>query len=64
MRIIKVTENKFKKNCGDCLHCKVACISTKDNKLCFCSQAKKKIYFTLAYWITKKVCKNFEDMTA
>jgi len=63
MKIIKVTESKRKK-CTDCLNCKVSATSTKGNKLCFCSLAKKKICFTLAYWITKKVCKQFEDMSA
>jgi len=63
MNILKVTEHK-KRKCTDCLNCKVSSMSTKDNKLCFCSQAKKKKCFTLAYWITKKVCKNFNDMSA
>jgi len=53
-----------RKKCTDCLNCKVSSTSTKDKKLCFCSQAKNKKYLTLAYWITKKVCKKFEDMTA
>jgi len=63
MKIIKVTEHSNKK-CTDCLNCKVSIISTKQNRLCYCSQAKKKKCFSLTYWVTKKVCKYFNDMSA
>ena len=53
-----------KKNCADCLHCKVAYCSTRNSRLCFCAKDKNKIYDLETYWITKSVCKKFEDMTA
>jgi len=55
-------KNKKKKNCCDCLHCKVFEGSTKDCRLCFCSERKTKAYYQEKYWMTKKVCDDFEDM--
>jgi len=53
---------KKKKNCCDCLHCKVYEGSTKKCRLCFCSERKTKAYYQEAYWKAKKVCDGFEDM--
>jgi hypothetical protein len=53
-----------KKTCGDCLHCKVCAMSTKNNRLCFCAKTKKKERHEEYFWLVKKVCKKFEDMTA
>jgi hypothetical protein len=53
-----------KKTCFDCLHCKVSKKSTTQCRLCFCSETKKKINHKETYWLAKKVCDEFEDMTA
>jgi len=53
-----------KKTCTDCLHCKVASCSTRNSRLCFCAKDKNKLYDLEAYWLLKKVCKKFEDMSA
>jgi len=52
------------KKCCDCLHCKVYEGSTVECRLCFCSERKTKAYYQEKYWMTKKVCDDFEDMTA
>jgi len=53
---------KTKKTCLDCLNCKVSAKSTDKCRLCFCSETKKKINRKETYWLTKKVCDEFEDM--
>jgi hypothetical protein len=55
---------KTKKTCLDCLNCKVSAKSTDKCRLCFCSETKKKINRKETYWLTKKLCVEFEDMTA
>jgi len=57
------TENKGM-TCTDCLFCKVASCSTRNSRLCFCAKDKNKLYDLEAYWLLKKVCKKFEDMSA
>jgi len=64
MNIIKVTENSSMKKCTDCLNCKVSATSTKNRRLCFCSEDKQKTKHLEIYFIRKTVCKNFSDMSA
>ena len=58
------SERNKNKNCGDCLHCKVASCSSRNSRLCFCSKDKNTFYDTEAYWLKKTVCRKFEDMSA
>jgi hypothetical protein len=51
------------KTCFDCLHCKVSANSTEKNRLCFCDETEKKVRHKDLYWLNKKVCKKFEDMS-
>jgi hypothetical protein len=51
-----------KKNCGDCLYCKVSAFSTKHLRLCYCSETEKKEKRIEFYWLNKKPCGKFEDM--
>ena len=51
------------KTCIDCLYCKVSRTSTEKKRLCFCSEKKKKVNHTEKYWLEKKPCSEFEDMT-
>ena len=53
---------RIKKTCFDCLHCKVLAESTENFVLCFCAKAEKKVKHELLYWLTKKVCGDFDDM--
>jgi hypothetical protein len=57
-------EMSRQKTCLDCLNCKVSAKSTDKCRLCFCSETKKKINRKETYWLTKKLCDEFEDMTA
>jgi hypothetical protein len=50
-------------SCIDCLHCKVSATSTKNCKMCFCSETKKKVWHKIAHWEEKKVCKKFVDLS-
>jgi len=59
-----MSERNKKKNCGDCLHCKVASCSTRNSRLCFCSKEKNTFYDLETYWLSKTVCKKFIDMSA
>ena len=52
------------KSCFDCLHCKVSARSTEKCKLCFCSEKAKRQNHKEHYWLTKKVCRKFDDMSA
>ena len=52
------------KQCVDCLHCKVSAKSTKNRRLCYCAESKKKERHREPYWVEKKVCHEFEDMSA
>ena len=51
-----------KKNCLDCLHCKVSAKSTANCMLCFCAITEKKVKHKEHYWHAKKVCDNFDYM--
>lgn len=53
-----------KKCCLDCFHCKVSAKSTANNRLCFCSEMEKRKRHKELYWAVKKVCPEFEDMSA
>ena len=71
MRSEKLTENNEqlaisnkKRNCTDCLHCKVCAMTYINTRICFCSKEKNKQYDLETFWITKKVCKKFEDISA
>ena len=55
---------KNKKTCLDCLYCKVSKKSTKNCRLCYCSETMKKERHKERYWLARNVCKKFEDMTA
>jgi hypothetical protein len=52
------------KTCLDCLHCKVSAKSTENNRLCFCAEKKVKKNKAEFYWLNKRPCNGFEDMTA
>jgi len=52
-----------KKSCLDCFHCKVSAMSTPNCRLCFCAETKKKERHRVAYWLAKKLCGKFDDMT-
>ena len=52
-----------KKNCLDCLHCKVSAQSTAKCRLCFCEEKEKKVRHKEFYWLNKKPCDEFSDMT-
>ena len=54
-------DKKTMKNCFDCLYCKVSAKS-KNHRLCFCAETKKKERHKDSYWLKKPVCKKFEDM--
>jgi hypothetical protein len=54
-------KNKIK-ICVDCLHCKVSAKSQGENRLCYCAKSKLTAKHREAYWLTKKVCKYFDDM--
>jgi len=56
--------NKKNKNCCDCLHCKVSDKSTLNYRMCFCVKTEKKANHTEAYWMKKKLCCLFDDMSA
>jgi len=51
-----------KKTCFDCLHCKISAKTTENNRLCFCVKTEKKKNHKDHYWLSKKLCKYFEDM--
>ena len=52
-----------KRTCIDCLYCRVSRMSTEKKRLLFCSEKKKQVNHTEKYWLTKKPCDEFEDMT-
>ena len=60
----KLSVSNEKKTCCDCLYCKVSAKSTVAKRLCFCSETKKKEKHKEPYWLAKKVCRKFEDMSA
>jgi len=52
-----------KKTCFDCLYCKVSAKSTAKCRLCFCSETRKKGKHKDSYWLTRAICKKYEDMS-
>ncbi|AEF84246.1 hypothetical protein TREPR_2190 [Treponema primitia ZAS-2] len=50
------------KKCVDCLHCKVSAKSTKNNRLCFCSEMTSRKNHREKFWLEKKLCGNFFSM--
>ena len=56
-------KTKEKKTCVDCLYCKVSKKTTEKRRLCFCSQAQKMGRHNENYWVAKKPCDEFDDMT-
>jgi len=54
---------KNQKTCLDCLFCKVSAKSTANCRLCFCSQKEKKELHKEPYWLAKKLCVYFADMS-
>jgi hypothetical protein len=54
--------NREKRNCVDCLHCKVSAKSTEKCRLCFCSETEKKARHKEPYWQKKRICSRFDDM--
>ena len=57
-------KTKNAKTCFDCLHCKVSAKSTEKCRLCFCAKTEKRGRHKDPYWLEKKVCKNFYNMSA
>jgi hypothetical protein len=53
-----------KKNCTDCLHCKISAKSTENCRMCYCSEKKVRHIKAEFYWLNKKPCEEFEDMSA
>ena len=62
MNTKELEKNGKKKNCTDCLHCKVSVKSTDDCRLFFCSEIGRKAAIIEFYWLNKPVCQKFEDM--
>jgi len=54
---------KTKKNCTECLYCKVSMNSTTKCRLCFCSVKNREEKHDEKYWKLKPVCNNFFDMS-
>ena len=54
---------KTEKTCVDCLFCKVSRMSNDVKRFYFCSEKKKQVNHTEKYWLSKKPCSEFEDMT-
>jgi len=53
-----------RKNCLDCLHCKVSVKSTENCRLCFCAKIGRIAVFNDVFWLNKTLCNKFEDMSA
>jgi hypothetical protein len=51
-----------KETCLDCLYCKVSAKSTEKRRLCFCAKREKEVRHREGFWLTKKLCKDFESM--
>jgi hypothetical protein len=52
------------KTCFDCFNCKVSSKSSDKNKLFYCNGAKKKKRHRGPYWVSKQICKKFDDADA
>jgi len=59
-----IISNEQKRNCGDCLHCKVSARSTIKCRECYCSQISRLAVIKEFYWLNRSVCYKFEDMSA
>ena len=57
-------KSKKDKSCFDCLHCKVSATSSEKCRLFFCATKTKRQNHKEQYWLIKRVCKNFDDMSA
>jgi hypothetical protein len=64
LQLTSVSEGKARKSCLDCLHCKVSAKSTEKHTYCYCIKSKKRQNHNSTYWLTKKLCKDFDDDTA
>jgi hypothetical protein len=53
-----------KKNCFDCLHCKVCAKSIFNGMECFCEVKRTKKVCKVTYWQKRDVCKKFDDVSA
>jgi hypothetical protein len=51
-----------KKNCLDCLYCKVSAKSAANDRLCFCAKGDREERRPERFWFGKEVCEKFEDM--
>jgi len=60
----RVMRKIAKKNCCDCLHCKVSRKSIVRSGLCFCEQKPERKERKEKYWRGKEVCRLFDDMSA
>ena len=56
--------NDENKTCFDCLYCKVSAKSTENRKLFFCSGKRKQERHRESYWLERKLCSRFDDMSA
>jgi hypothetical protein len=62
--LVMRNEKRKKKNCADCLYCKVSACSREQCWICFCEKSKKKPMYKENYWTERAVCKLFDDMSA
>jgi len=51
------------KTCLDCLYCKVSAKSTAKCRLCFCEKTSEKERHKEPFWLAKKPCDDFENMS-
>jgi len=54
---------KNQRTCLDCLYCKVSARSTAKCRLCFCERKEIQERHKENYWLEKKPCGDFEDMS-
>jgi hypothetical protein len=47
-------DERKRKGCANCLHCKQSRFSTPTNILAFCEKKKKRLDRNIEYWETKK----------
>ena len=61
----QLTVSDEKKNCTDCLNCKVSVMSSADKgRLCFCVNIGRKAIIHELFWRNKSPCRDFSDMSA
>jgi hypothetical protein len=56
-----VKETK-EESCLDCLYCKVSATSTAYKRLYYCAKGNRETRLPETFWLTKKVCTEFENM--